>query len=130
MGLVWLEGMPVGATAYWLVRISGRTIIYSFSYLGIVMFASQVARTPIRAGGLALVIMFVCSMTGGLLKLEPIASRAPGLFGALSTLFPNGHHLHLWHPDLLPSGIAMFALISIGLAWFGLGFWFFSRRDA
>jgi ABC-type transport system involved in multi-copper enzyme maturation permease subunit len=130
MGALWLDGMPLGNTAYWLLRISGRTIVYSFAYLGMVMCASQLARTPIRSGGLALLIMFAASLTGGLLRAEPIARRAPQLFNALSKFFPNGHHLELWHPDLLESGTAMLGLVAIGMAFFGLGFWRFSARDA
>ncbi|HZO13014.1 MAG TPA: ABC transporter permease subunit [Polyangiaceae bacterium] len=130
IGAVWLDDMPFGQTAYWLLRISGRTIVYSFAYLGIVMCASQLARTPIRSGGLALLIMFSCSLAGGLFKAQPIAKRAPELFNALSKLFPNGHHLPLWHPGWFESLTAMLGLIAIGLAWFALGFWRFSRRDA
>jgi ABC-type transport system involved in multi-copper enzyme maturation permease subunit len=130
LGVLWLDGMSAASTAYWLLRISGRTIVYSFAYLGMVMCASQLARTPIRAGGLALLFMFSCSIGGGLLKAEPIAARAPRLFGALSKLFPNGHYLGLWHPGLLASGAAMLGVVSIGLAFFALGFWRFSKRDA
>lgn len=129
-GLVWLDGMPVAETALWLLRISGRAIVYSFGYLGMVMCASQLARTPIRAGGLALVIMFFCSLAGSVLQAEPIAEQAPGVFGALSKLFPNGHHLELWHPGLVESGTAMLGLVVIGLGWFSLGFWRFATRDA
>lgn len=130
MGALWLEGMPRGLTAYWLLRISGRTIVYCFAYLGMVMCASQLARTPIRAGGLALMIVFGSALTGNLLDAEPIVTRAPKLFAALGMLFPNGHYLSLWHPALLESGLAAVALVAIGLGFFALGFWRFSTRDA
>jgi ABC-type transport system involved in multi-copper enzyme maturation permease subunit len=130
MGLIWLDKMPLASTAYWLLRISGRVVVYSFAYLGIVMCASQLARTPIRSGGLALLIMFFCSLAGSVMQAKPIAEQAPGLFGALSKLFPNGHYLALWHPSALESGGAMLALIVMGLAFFALGFWRFSTRDA
>jgi ABC-type transport system involved in multi-copper enzyme maturation permease subunit len=130
MGLLWLDDMPAGDTAYWLLRISGRAIVYSFAYLGMVMCASQLARTPVRSGGLALLIIFLSSLAGSLLQAEPIEEQAPELFGALSKLFPNGHHLALWHPGLVESGTAMLALIAIGVGFFALGFWRFSKRDA
>src|SRR5262249_25061799 len=44
IGAIWLTNMPLGATAYWLLRISGRVIVYSFAYLGMVMCASELAR--------------------------------------------------------------------------------------
>ncbi len=130
MGALWLDGMPRGLTAYWLLRISGRTVVYCFAYLGMVMCASQLARTPIRAGGIALMIVFGSALTGNLLDAEPIATRAPRLFAALGKLFPNGHYLSLWHPGLLESGLGAAALVTIGLAFFALGFWRFSTRDA
>ncbi|MCE7893855.1 MAG: hypothetical protein DYH12_29845 [Sorangiineae bacterium PRO1] len=129
-GLLWLEGMPLGNTAYWLLRISGRTIVYSFAYLGMVMCASQLAKTTVRAGGLALLIMFACSLGGSLVQARPIEEQAPELFRALSKLFPNGHHLALWHPGAVESGTAMVSLVAIGLCFFALGHWRFARRDA
>ncbi len=130
MGLVWLDQMPVADTGYWLVRISGRAIVYSFAYLGMVMCASQMARTNARAGGLALVIMFFCWLSATVLQAGPIQKRAPTLTAVLARLFPGGHQLALWHPSLVRSGSAMLALIAIGLAFFALGFWRFNARDA
>jgi ABC-type transport system involved in multi-copper enzyme maturation permease subunit len=130
MGALWLDAMPMGDTAYWLLRISGRAIVYSFAYLGMVMCASQLARTPIRSGGLGLLIMFLASVVGSVLQAEPIMEQAPKLFGALSKLFPNGHHLGLWHPGVFESGTAVLGLVAIGLGFFALGFWRFSQRDA
>jgi ABC-type transport system involved in multi-copper enzyme maturation permease subunit len=130
LGLLWLDGMPAVATAYWLLRISGRTVVYCFAYLGMVMCGSQLARTSVRAGGLSLLLMFCCSIAGGVVKSEPVATRAPRLFAALSKLFPNGHYLGLWHPGIVDSSVAMLAVVAIGLAFFGVGFWRFSRRDA
>lgn len=130
MGLLWLDDMPVADTAFWLLRISGRAIVYCFAYLGMVMCASQLARTNARAGGLALLIMFLCSLAGSVVQAEPIAQSAPALFAGLSKLFPNGHHLALWHPGVFESASAMLGLVAIGLAWFALGFWRFSTRDA
>jgi ABC-type transport system involved in multi-copper enzyme maturation permease subunit len=129
-GLIWLDGMPSAETGYWLLRIAGRSTVYCFAYLGIAMCASQLARTNARAGGLALVMMFFASLLGGLTKAEPIKKSSPEMFGALAKLFPNGHELSLWHPSWLYSGTAMLGLVCIGLAWFALGFWRFSTRDA
>jgi len=129
-GVIWFDGMAVADTAFWLLRISGRSIVYSFAYLGMVLGASQIARTTARAGGLALVVMFLASVGGSIVQAEPIAERAPELMNALSKLFPNGHHLWLWHPGVVQSVSAMVGLVLIGLAYFGLGFWRFSRRDA
>jgi len=129
-GLLWLDGMPVADSAVWLLRISGRAIVYSFAYLGMVMCASQLTRTSVRAGGLALLLMFFCSLAGSVLQAEPIMEQAPALFGVLAKLVPGGHHLALWHPGLAQSTTAMLGLIAIGMAFFGLGFWRFSTRDA
>jgi len=130
VGWLWLDDMALGQTAYWLLRMSGRIVVYSFAYLGIVMCASQLARTPIRSGGLALLIMFFCSLAGGVVQAGPIMEQAPQVFGAISKLFPNGHYIRLWHPGAVESGTAMLGLIVIGLGFFALGFWRFSRRDA
>lgn len=129
-GVLWLDGMPVGETALWLLRISGRAIVYSFSYLGMVMCASQLTRTGMRAAGLALLITFACAFAGSVFQAEFIAEQAPELFGALSKLVPSGHHLALWHPSPAHSIPAMVALIVMGVAWFALGFLRFSKRDA
>ena len=75
-------------------------------------------------------MMFLCAVAGNLARLEPIHKRAPAVFDALAKLFPNGHHVALWHPGALESGSAMVALVAIGLAFFALGFWRFSARDA
>ena len=129
-GVIWLDGMPLGETALWLLRISGRSIVYSFAYLGMVMCASQLARTGARAGGLALLIMFFCSLAGSVVQAGFIMEQSPDMFTAISKLFPNGHHLWLWHPGVFESLSAMLGLIVIGLAWFSLGFWRFATRDA
>jgi ABC-type transport system involved in multi-copper enzyme maturation permease subunit len=130
MGILWLDGMPAASSALWLLRISGRTIVYSFAYLGMVMCASQLARTSARAGGLALLLTFFCSVAGSVLQFEPIERQSPALFGVLAKLFPGGHYLALWHPGLVESSTAMLGLVAIGLGFFALGFWRFSSRDA
>lgn len=130
VGFFGLDGMAAGDTALWLLRISGRATVYGFAYLGMVMCASQLATTSIRAGGLALGMMFVAWLGGTLLQAEPIAARAPALFEALSKLVPNGHYLELWHPGAFQSGGAMVGLVAIGLAFAALGFLRFARRDA
>ena len=129
-GAIWLDDMPLGRTAVWLLRIAGRVTVYSFAYLGMVLCASQLARSNARALGLALMMFFFCVLAGNLVRAEAIQQRAPALFGALAKLFPNGHHLSLWHPGAMQSGGAMLALVAIGSAFFALGFWRFSRRDA
>jgi hypothetical protein len=75
-------------------------------------------------------MMFFASLAGAIVQAGPIMEQAPGFFGAVSKLFPNGHHLALWHPSLVQSGLAMLGLVTIGLAFFALGFWRFARRDA
>lgn len=130
IGMVWLEGMPAADTAYWLLRMSLRTTVYGFAYLGMVLCASQLTSTSIRAGGLALGLMFVASLAGGIVQAPIIAEKSPGLFSALSKFFPNGHYLGLWHPDVARSIGATVGLVFIGLAFFALGFLRFSRRDA
>ncbi len=130
MGLVWLDQMPVLSTGYFLLRVSGRAIVYSFAYLGMVMCASQMTRTNARAAGLAILIMFVSWLSATVLGAEPIEKRAPTLSTLLSGLFPGGHQLSLWAPGLLRSGGAMLALVAIGLSFFALGFWRFNARDA
>lgn len=130
MGLIWLDDMPVAASAWWLLRVAGRATVYGFSYLGIALCASQLTRTNGRARALALLMMFGASLGGGILQLEPVEQLAPGLMQALQKLFPNGHSLALWHPGLFERGTALLALAVIGLAYFALGYWRFSRRDA
>jgi hypothetical protein len=130
VGWLWLDGMPLGSTAYWLLRISGRTMVYSFAYLGMVMCASELTRTGIRSAALALAIMFFNSLAGGIVQAGPIMEQAPSFFFAVSKLFPNGHYLELWHPGLFQSGTAMLGLVVIGLGYFALGFLRFARRDA
>jgi ABC-type transport system involved in multi-copper enzyme maturation permease subunit len=129
-GAIWLEGMAHGDTAWWLFRVAGRTSVYGFAYLGVAMCASQLTRTNARARGLALLLMFLCSLAGGLLRTHFVNKSAPGFFNALSKLFPNSHSLYLWHPELFEQGTAILALLAIGLGFFALGFWRFARRDA
>jgi hypothetical protein len=105
-------------------------MVYSFAYLGMVMCASELTRTGIRAAALGLAIMFFNSLMGGIVQAGFIAEQAPQFFYAVSKLFPNGHYLELWHPRWWQSGTAMLGLIVIGLGYFGLGYLRFARRDA
>jgi ABC-type transport system involved in multi-copper enzyme maturation permease subunit len=129
-GAIWLDGMQFGPTAWWMLRLAGRTCVYGFAYLGMAMCASQLTRTNSRARGLALLMMFVASLAGGLLRAETINAKAPGLFTALSKLFPNSHSLNLWHPGVAEQSTAILGLSAIGIGFFALGFWRFARRDA
>lgn len=130
LGAIWLDGMPLGKTAWWLLRMAARSIVYGFSYLGVAMCASLLTRTNARARGLALLMMFLCSLVGGIFQAQPVVKSSPELFGALQKIFPNGHSLALWHPGLFERGTAMVALVAIGLAYFALGYWRFTKRDA
>ena len=67
---------------------------------------------------------------GGIIGAPAIQESSPTLMMVLWKIFPNGHSLHLWHPDFGIRTGTMLGLIAIGVAWFALGYWRFSRRDA
>ncbi len=129
LGAAMLDTFEAGPAFYWIVVMSGRSLFYGFAYLGVAMCASQLVRSNAAARALAILMMFVLSVSGAILHAPVVVDTAPGLVKAFRQLFPNAHSLALFHPSLSQQLPAMLALFAIGAAYFGLGFWRFSTRD-
>ena len=127
VGAVSLSGFEPLATAWWLARLSGRIAVYGFAYLGLAMGASQVTRSVNGSRGIALIALFLFGVSGGLLSWG--TRWWPVVCGTALQIFPGGHNLDLWRPDLADRLPAMAILPALGLAYFSVGYAVFSRRD-
>jgi ABC-type transport system involved in multi-copper enzyme maturation permease subunit len=130
IGYLSLDHMKVAETAFWLARMSFRGIFYGFAYLGIAMCASQLVRGRAAALAVGVGLAFLASLLGGLFGADFMRRKAPALMDALHALFPNAHDISLYRPEIGARLIGSFALVAIGLAWFALGYFRLSRRDA
>ena len=130
LGLILYDGFAPGQTAWWIARLAARSIVYGFAYLGVALCASQLVRTRAMARALGLLLLFAVWLAGTLLRIPSLNEWSPQLVSAVRHLFPNAHSLDLWRPALLDRGVAMGALILIGLGFFALGFVRLHRRDA
>lgn len=130
IGLVALDHINAADTAYWLARMSFRGAFYGFAYLGIAMCASQLVRSNAAARAMAIGLAFLASVFGAAFGAPALRAKAPALVDALHQLFPNAHSVALYRPELGARLVGTFALVAIGLAWFSLGYWRLSRRDA
>jgi ABC-type transport system involved in multi-copper enzyme maturation permease subunit len=130
LGIIMIDTFDVAANAWWLLRMSGRSAFYGFAYLGVAMCASQLVRGTAASRALAILFAFLCSLFGGILSLPPVVNLSPTLVKVARTVFPNAHANTLFRPEIVERGTAMLALTAIGLAFFGIGFLRFSKRDA
>lgn len=125
----YMNEFPYVATAWWLVRFSGRAWVYGFAYLGLAMAASQLTRSVNWSRALAVMLLFGFAVAGNLLETGWLERKAPTIVPTLAMLFPQGHDLDLWRPalaDRLP-GFAM--LLALGCGYFAIGYARFARRD-
>jgi ABC-type transport system involved in multi-copper enzyme maturation permease subunit len=130
LGLILLDDFEPLASAWWIARLAGRSAVYGFAYLGVGLCASQLVRTRAMARGLGLLLLFFCWLVGHLLGSSYVTDLSPTVASGAQQLFPNAHSLDLWRPEVLDRGLAMAALLLIGLGFFALGFWRLARRDA
>lgn len=130
IGVLALDHIAPGKTAYWLVRMSFRGSFYGFAYLGIAMCASQLVRSNAAARALAIGLAFFASVLGAVFSAPGLRAKAPAVIDAIHQLFPNAHSIALYRPELAGRMLGTVALVAIGLAWFSLGYWRFQGRDA
>ncbi len=130
MGMAQLDRIDATNSFYWLMRMSLRGAFYGFAYLGIALCASQLVRSNGAARGIALLLAFGASFVGGILAIPALVEKSPDLVNFAHKLFPNGHASSLFRPELSDRLVGMVALLAIGFAWFSLGYWRLSRRDA
>lgn len=130
IGVLALDHIAAGKTAWWLARMSFRGTFYGFAYLGIAMCASQLVRSNAAARALAIGLAFIASVLGAVFSAPALRAKAPAVIDAIHQLFPNAHSIALYRPELAGRLLGTGALVAIGLAWFSLGYWRFQGRDA
>lgn len=130
IGWIFLSGFHAIDTAWWLLRFSGRAWFYGFAYLGVAMGCSLVTRSVNVSRGLSLFMLFVFGLVGNLLETRWIRKDILGsIADTLVQLFPQGHDLDLWRPELADRMPALVMLPALGLLYFALGYARFARRD-
>ncbi|MCD4653771.1 ABC transporter permease subunit [bacterium] len=102
--------------------------IYSLSFLGVALLASQVRKSPFRAQILAMLIYFF------LVIISPIAESQTGpgfarLWELGILISPSSHMTDLWRPNFMANLKATAFCLGLGIFYFSLGFSAFSRKD-
>lgn len=129
LGAFFLTGFQPAASAWWMLRMCGRVWFYGFAYLGLALGASQMTRSVNWSRAIALLTWFALAAGGAFLGADPIVKFAPTILPTVRQLFPNGHRLDLWRPDLLDRLPALVMLTALGALYFSIGYWRFARRD-
>ncbi|MDG1478978.1 MAG: ABC transporter permease subunit [Myxococcota bacterium] len=133
---VWIIGygslgsFQPATTAVWLLKLSGRSCIYGFTFLGITLGISQITSSLNGSRTLALLTVIALGIGGGLSGSEDVQSYAPVLISSIHPLFPNAHRIDLWRPDLISRLPAICMLLTMGIAGFGIGNLIMTQRDA
>lgn len=142
-----LAGLLVGAVAAWGVaawKLSGADIpallpamvgwslkawILSLAWLGMALGVSHLFKTPGKADGVALMMLFVFSVASGVLGLISKFEGFAAKLSFLTSLFPSGVEDALWRASFAPVALASLWLITLGLFYLSLGYARFARRD-
>ena len=132
VGWIWLGRFEPGATAWWLLRLTGRAWIYGFAYVGIVLGVSQLTRSVNWARGLSLLALIGAGVASSALGSERLQRKfdLPVLMETVRQLFPGAHKIELWRPELVDRLPPMLMLCAIGVTAFFVGHLVFARRDA
>lgn len=123
-----LAGMDGPLVARTMLVLAAKAWLYSLAFLGMALGLSQLSRSPNACMALGFVIWM------GLGMLTWIARRAAGgalegLWDGLLLLTPQGHQLDLWHRDAAHLASAAAYLVTLGLAYLGIGHAFFARKN-
>lgn len=129
-GAVQLMAFDGGATAGWLSRYVGSALAFSLSFLGLATMASQLTRSVAGSRALGLILLVGAFAIPRALESDPVIERAPVLAESLRQLFPIAHRLDLWRPSTGAVMGSATILICLGVAFVGIGYARFARRDA
>jgi ABC-type transport system involved in multi-copper enzyme maturation permease subunit len=129
LGAYYLASFDYLGTASWLLVLCGRVWFYGLCFLGVAMGASLLSRSVNWARTLGLLGWFALVAVGGFLDGDWARARWPSGAPALLQLFPGGHRVDLWRPELFDRLPAMIMLTALSAIYFTLGYLRFARRD-
>lgn len=128
MGL-WLDDAFKMATFASLGRASLSAWLYGLAYLGLFSGVSMIAKSPLRARGLSLLVLIACAIGHSIATSDAVNDRAPPV-GLLRWIFPGEYRAGLWYASAGSFAVSVIGLIAIGAAGFSLGSRALERRDA
>lgn len=128
MGL-WLDPGFKLRTFPSLARASLAAWLYGLAYLGLFSGVSMIAKTPLRARGLAFFVLLASWVGHTIVTSEWLISEVSPL-AALKWLFPGEYRTGLWYGTPEGYAISVAGLLVIGAAGFWLGSLGLERRDA
>jgi len=129
VGALSLARFDAAATGWWLFRMSGRSVLLGFSWVGVTMGVSQLTRSVPWSRGLALIALVALGGANGVLATPWALREAPVLAPTLRQLLPGGYKLDLWRPDIAERLPAIVMLLALGGLYFAAGHAVFQRRD-
>lgn len=129
-GWIQLAGFEPLDTALWLARYAASAFVFAFAHLGLALGASQLTRSVPWSRALGLFALVGVFAAHGWLSRDAVREDWPVLADSARQIFPAAHRLDLWRPEPTQMAPALVALIALGLTYFALGHWRFSRRDA
>jgi ABC-type transport system involved in multi-copper enzyme maturation permease subunit len=129
LGAYYLASFDFLGTAFWLFVLCGRVWFYGFCFLGVAMCASLLSRSVNWARTLGLLGWFLLVAVGDFLGGDWATERWPTVAPTLLQLFPRGHRVDLWRPELIDRLPAMVMLPALSATYFTLGYLRFARRD-
>lgn len=124
-----LDSFDAGATASWIVALSGRASLMGFAHVGLALGLSQCTRSIAVARALGLGSLGVMGALHGISNRPWAHDRAPVTVDTLRNLLPRAHQLDLWRPEFNDRLPAMVMLVALGVLYFAAGFVFRTRRD-
>lgn len=145
--LLVLCGLLVGAVAAWgmaawklsgadlpallpsMVGWSVKAWALSLAWLGLSLGVSHCFRTPGKADGVAILMLFAFSVAPGVLRLLVSHAGLPGSLEVLASLFPSTNESALWRASFVSVGLAGVWLLALGLCYLSVGHALFVRRD-
>ena len=128
-GAVQLMAFDGSATAGWLVRYVGSALAFSLSFLGLATLASQLTKSVPGSRALGLILLVGAFALPRALESDWVTERAPVLAESLRQLFPIAHRLDLWRPAAGAAWTSVALLVCLGVAFAGIGYARFARRD-
>jgi len=125
-----MAGFDASATGWWLARISLRSWVFGFAWLGLTMGISQLTRSTARARAGALLALFAAAVTNAWLGGSWMKEHAPVVGDTLAQLLPQAYRIDLWRPEVVDRAPAMIMCLALGALYFAAGHAVFSRRDS
>jgi len=130
VGATQMAEFDATGTGWWLARMTFRSWLYGFAWLGLTLGVSQLTRSAARARGGSLLALFLASLVNVWLGGRWMGENAPVIGDTLAQLLPQAYRIELWRPELIDRAPALVMCLALGGLYFAAGHAIFSRRDA